>query len=191
MNISIFGNMASGKSSLASALVDSGYIQLAFAGPLKSMAELGYGRIDKSGYYEVTSESGDVSTISGREVLQRVGQSIKGHDRDFWLRCFFRTAGNYLDTPLVVDDGRFKFERDALASRGWLIVGLNTPYQVRQERYQTIYGRYPTEVELSHQSEAELPDIIMDADLILKGTDDPYHNVRMIRKYIDETQDGE
>lgn len=182
-NVALFGQMASGKSSIAAALVDAGYTQLAFAQPLKNIAELAYGKIEKSGVYEVTGLDGTVSEISGREVLQRVGQSIKSHDRDFWLRCFFNSAKNYLDSPLVVDDGRFTFERDALSSRGWLIVGISTPEGVRRERYLAVYGRYPTTVELSHQSEVELPSIIWDAELTIKGTDDPYMNAKEIMRH--------
>jgi len=183
-NVALFGQMASGKSAIASALVDSGYIQLAFAQPLKNIAELAYGKIDKSGDYAVTTLDGDVEIISGREVLQRVGQSIKSHDRDFWLRCFFNTAKNYLDTPLVVDDGRFEFERDYLRRRGWVVVGIKTPDEVRRERYRTVYGRYPREVELNHESEVELPLIIQSADIILDGTEDPYHNMGIIKDYV-------
>jgi hypothetical protein len=186
-NVALFGQMASGKSSIAAALVDSGYVQLAFAQPLKNISELAYGKIDKSGVYQVTDLDGTDSTISGREVLQRVGQSIKSHDRDFWLRCFFNTSSNYLDTPLVVDDGRFLFERDSLRGKGWLVVGINTPERVRRERYQTVYGRLPTEVELNHQSEIELPDIIQQAHIVVNGTADPYENVRVILRAARET----
>ena len=186
-NVALFGQMASGKSAIAAALVDSGYVGLSFAQPLKNIAELAYGKIDKSGVYIIRNLDGTESTLSGREVLQRVGQSIKGHDRDFWLRCFFRTAGNYLDYPLVVDDGRFFFERDALQSRGWLIVGLDTPEGIRFDRYRSTYGRYPTESEINHQSEIELPQIIKEAELVISGTDDPYINLAKIRSKASET----
>lgn len=179
-NIALFGQMASGKSVIASALVDMGYIKLAFAQPLKNIAELAYGKIDKAGFYTVTSLDGVESTISGREVLQRVGQSIKSHDRDFWLRCFWRTADIHSNSRLVVDDGRFIFESDSLRSRGWFIVGIDTPEDVRRKRYHHLYGRYPTEVELTHQSEIELPRIIQSADMLVDGTADPYENVRSI-----------
>lgn len=186
-NIALFGQMASGKSAIASALVDAGYVQLAFAQPLKNISELAYGKVDKSGEYEVTSLEGVVHIVSGREVLQRVGQSIKSHDRDFWLRCFFRAATHYLDTPLVVDDGRFAFERDALAAKEWLIVGIDTPEGVRRERYKAVYGRPPTEVELNHQSEIELPEIIASANIIIDGEADPYANVRQL---LEEARKG-
>lgn len=187
-NVALFGQMASGKSAIAAALVDSGYVQLAFAQPLKNIAELAYGKIDKSGTYTVTSIDGDVHTISGREVLQRVGQSIKEHDRDFWLNCFFRTVSSYESLPIVVDDGRFAFERDALRARGWLIVGIDTPLDVRMERYKAVYGRYPTVMELSHQSEVELPSIIETADLIVNGTGDPYLNASRVREAAYESR---
>ncbi len=180
MNIALFGHMASGKSSIAQALIDIGYVRLAFAQPLKDISELAYGPIDKSGKYTVVGLDGAEETISGREVLQRVGQSIKTHDRDFWLRCFFRTATTFGRNPLVVDDGRFLFECDALREKGWLIVGVAVPVEVRRERYLAAYGRYPTPEEESHQSEVEIPDIIAGADLLLDGTDSPLYNASII-----------
>jgi len=172
--------MASGKSAIAAGLIDSGYVRLSFAQPLKNIAELAYGKVDKSGEYEITTLDGVIAMVSGREVLQGVGQSIKSHDRDFWLKCFFNAAKNYLDTPVVVDDGRFTFERDALSQKGWLIVGIDTPEGIRHERYMSVYGRYPTMTELTHQSEIELPNIIRDADIVVSGVEDPYENVRTI-----------
>jgi hypothetical protein len=179
-NVAIFGQMAAGKSTIAAALAEAGYHRMSFAAPLKNVAALAYGKIEKSGRYQVVSNEGQQEDISGREVLQRVGQSIKAHDRDFWLRAFLRDADNYLDTPLVVDDGRFLFERDALRSRGWFIVGLNTAHPVRMQRYETLYGRLPTEAEQNHESEVEVPVIVQESDIILQGTDDPYWNARTI-----------
>lgn len=180
-NVALFGQMAAGKSTIAAALVDAGYHRMSFAAPLKNVAALAYGKVEKSGKYEITSsDGGGSSLISGREILQRVGQSIKSHDRDFWLRCFLRDASNYGDTPLVVDDGRFLFERDALRAYGWLIVGINTSHSVRMQRYETLYGRTPTPEEENHESEKEVPLIVQSADLIIQGTDDPYWNAKTI-----------
>lgn len=173
--------MASGKSAIANILTGQDYVRLAFADPLKNISELAYGPIDKSGIYTVTDLAGTKSQVSGREILQRVGQSIKAHDRDFWLRCFFRTAEQFEGSPLIVDDGRFHFEAEALREQGWLIVGLQTDEAVRFERYERAYGRVPTFTELNHESEVEIPDIIGSADLILDGTDDPSYNaIRVI-----------
>jgi hypothetical protein len=179
-NVALFGKMSAGKSTIAAALSDAGYHKLSFATPLKNVAALAYGRVDKSSVYDVTSLAGDVSSVSGREVLQRVGQSIKSHDRDFWLRCFIRDAANYTGFPLVVDDGRFLFERDYLRSSDWLIVGVSCDTSVRLQRYQTLYGRYPNAEEMHHESEQEVDQIIQMAPLILQGTDDPYYNAKKI-----------
>jgi hypothetical protein len=180
-SVALFGQMASGKSSIANILIDEGFIRMSFAGPLKSIAELAYGPVDKTATYTVTNlADGRERQISGREVLQGVGQSIKSHDRDFWLRCFFRNADNFSPNPLVVDDGRFKFERDALRERDWLVVGVQTPREERHARYLSAYGRYPTPEEESHQSEVEIPLIIQEAELILDGTDSPIANAERI-----------
>lgn len=187
-NVAIFGQMASGKSAIANILTQQDYIRIAFADPLKNISELAYGKIDKSGIYTVTDLAGNHQQVSGREILQRVGQSIKEHDRDFWLRCFFRTAEQFEGKPLIVDDGRFHFEAAALREQGWLIVGLNTDESVRFERYERAYGRMPTYQELNHQSEIEIPDIIQSADLVLDGTDDPSYNVVRIIIHAQEPQ---
>jgi hypothetical protein len=120
--------------------------------------------------------------LTGREVLQKVGETIKWVDRDFWLKCFVRQAESYGDTPLVVDDGRFLFEFDKLKAEGWLTVGVNTSLSVRMQRYESMYGRTPTESELNHESEKHVPQIIQQCHLILQGTDDPYYNLRQIQR---------
>lgn len=185
-SVALFGQMASGKSSIANILIEEGFIRMSFAGPLKSIAELAYGPVDKAANYRVTRlEDGREHILSGREILQGVGQSIKSHDRDFWLRCFFRSADNLAPNPLVVDDGRFTFERDALRERDWLVVGIQTPREERHARYLAAYGRYPTPEEESHQSEIELPDIIAAAELRIDGTDSPIHNAGRILELAD------
>lgn len=171
-NVALFGQMASGKSAIAQALVDNGYTKVAFAEPLKAISELAYGPIDKGTTYSVNLD-GYVRNVTGREILQRVGQSIKDHDRDFWLKCFLNTTNRLGSGPFVVDDGRFVFERDSLSKRGWLIVGVDTPVDVRMDRYQRAYGVLPSPTELDHPSETELPGIITNADLLVNGTDDP------------------
>src|SRR3990167_1650751 len=169
-NIALFGQMASGKSTISAALVDAGYVKISFAGPLKAVSELAYGKIYKSEYYTVIQDGNEVR-LSGRQILQGVGQSVKSLDRNFWLNCFLRTARSFGETSLVVDDGRFIFERDALRKAGWTIVGIHTAHAIRMQRYQTLYGREPTEEEQNHQSELEIPTILDHADLIVQGSE--------------------
>jgi len=181
-NVALFGRMAAGKSTIAAALEDAGYHRMSFAAPLKNIAALAYGPIVKGDMYEVTPrEAGfDRVLVSGREILQDIGQYMKYVDRDFWLKCFLRDANRYDTMPLVVDDGRFTFERDLLRSNGWLIVGIDTDDEVRYNRYETLYGRRPTTDEANHESEAEVPGIVADADIIVDGTVEAYKNLTRI-----------
>lgn len=179
-NIALAGNMYAGKSTIADALTEHGYQRMSFAGALKNVAALAYGPVDKTGTYEITTPNGEKGEISGRQVLQRVGQSIKEHDRDFWIKCFLRDAERYEGTPLVVDDMRFVFEMQALKDAGWLIVGVDTNWQVRMERAMAISGRKPTYEELNHQSEVEIPSVIKASHVKISGTGDPYQNVAAI-----------
>ena len=179
-NVALFGHMGSGKTTIADSLSRAGYQRISFSGPLKAVAELAYGKIDKGSDYEVVDAEGNKRKVSGREILQGVGQTIKDVDRDFWMKCFMRQVISFGDTPLVVDDGRFLFEWNELASDGWLTVGVNCHESVRMQRYESIYGRGPTEAEMNHQSEIEVPDILNRCSIILQGTDDPFENVRKI-----------
>jgi hypothetical protein len=195
-NIALFGHMGSGKTTIADALSRAGYQRVSFAAPLKAVAELAYGKIDKGAEYKTSMNLPDVNLDgghpltamkSGRQLLQEIGQSIKDVDRDFWLKCFFRTADTFADTPLVVDDGRFNFEFTSLQSAGWLTVGINTHQSVRMQRYESIYGRVPTDGELNHQSEVEVPGILQKCQIIVQGTDDAYDNARKILRIARDT----
>jgi hypothetical protein len=182
MNIALFGQMAAGKSTIAAGLEDAGYTRMSFAAPLKNVAALAYGKVDKGSMYEVTpkEDGADKHLISGREILQGIGEVIKWHDRDFWMKCFLRDAARYDTMPLVVDDGRFLFERNLLREAGWLIVGIQTPESVRDERHRVLHGRVPSQHEKEHESEKDIPEIVREADLILDGTADAYENVSAI-----------
>lgn len=179
-NVALFGQMYAGKSTIADALSDAGYQRMAFAAPLKNVAAMAYGPIDKTGTYQATTRDGVKYQLSGREILQKVGQYMKDMDRDFWLKAFFTTKKNYLDQPLVVDDGRFIFEYEALVADGWLTVGVMTPDTVRFQRAVLLNGREPTPSEKNHESEIEIPSILDRCDIVVDGTQDSYFNVTQI-----------
>lgn len=168
-NIAIVGGFGAGKTTLSDALVDKGYTRVSFAGLLKEMAARAYGgEIDKGRTYFVTDlQTGIDREISGREILQELGQSVKAMDRDFWINALVNDieAGRYGSNPWVTDDCRFPYEAKALRGVGFLIVKLNVALPVRLERYKTNYGRYPTSKELIHPSEMELEDIEVDYEI--------------------------
>lgn len=176
-NVAIVGKMGAGKSSLANHLVDvHQYTRVANAGALKELAAMAYGPIDKSETYRVTRED-DMAweqayreqEISGRQVLQGIGQIVKEFDRDFWLKAMVRDMQTKGNGPFVCDDTRFPFEAEFLRERGWIIAKLYVDKEVRAERYERLYGRAPTLAELSHPSETEVDDIV--EDIGLSGTE--------------------
>lgn len=173
-NIAIFGAMYSGKSTIAAALTELGYVKVSFADPLKNVASLAYGPIDKSKFYPVSTYSDSSLEVSGREMLQRIGEAVKTVDRDFWVKCFLRDSKRYLDQPIVLDDGRFVFELEALKAEGFYTVCVDTPQEVRLARAKMILGRYPTAEELNHASEVEIPFITHKADLVVNGNEETY-----------------
>jgi energy-coupling factor transporter ATP-binding protein EcfA2 len=190
-NVAIVGKMGAGKSSLANHLVDvHKYTRVANAGALKALAAMAYGPIDKGETYRVTvpcsihdNDSHEEREISGREVLQGIGQIVKQFDRDFWLKAMMRDIETKGNGPFVCDDTRFPFEADFLRERGWIIAKLYVPAEIRAERYERLYGRAPTEQELSHPSETEVDNITEDVGL--SGTDPIETLVEQLFEHMD------
>lgn len=190
-NVAIVGKMGAGKSSLANHLVDvHKYTRVANAGALKDLAAMAYGPIDKSETYRVTVEddmaweqSFKEREISGREVLQGIGQIVKEFDRDFWLKAMMRDIATKGNGPFVCDDTRFPFEAEFLREKGWIIAKLYVPKEVRAERYERLYGRVPTESELNHPSETEVDNI--KEDIGLSGEDPIEELVNQLFDHMD------
>lgn len=189
-NVALFGKAASGKTTIATVLAETGYLRMSFATPLKNVAALAYGTIGKGEWYDV-KQGDEMVSLSGRGVLQQIGQAVKEVDQEFWLKAFLRDAGRHGDKQVVLDDGRFEFERDALRGRGFLIVGVNTPQAVRHYRYEMLYGRKPTAEEEGHASESQIDRILQESDVIVQGTDDPYANVRRILEKMEKMNRGD
>lgn len=172
-SVAIVGEFCSGKTTLADYLVTHyGYTRVSFAKRLKEVAAAVYNGglpIEKNGYYGTVREGGGVE-LSGRAILQELGQSVKALDEYFWIRWLLSDidAGEYGDGPFVSDDTRFPYEAAALRARGFALVRVKTPPPVRNQRYVALYGRSPTEAEMKHPSEVESKKI--EADLILDGT---------------------
>ena len=179
-NIAIVGEFASGKTTLANHLIEKlDFTRVSFAANLKMMAALVYapslagqtGQVEKTKDFEVFPERwDDPGFISGREVLQQLGQSVKELDRLFWVRWMLNDidSGRYGDGPFVIDDCRFVYEADALRDRGFTICRMMTPKDVRMQRYELTYGRLPNESEMNHPSETEVQNIKWDT--LLDGT---------------------
>lgn len=183
-NVALVGKMGAGKTTLADGLIEVGYNRLSLAGPLKEISARVYGPIEKGASYETADRlTGEPVIKSGRQILQEVGQYMKYVDRDFWVKAALSTAQRHTessDAPLVCEDTRFIFEAEAFRNAGWIIVGIETPEDVRMERYERLYGREPTPQEMNHESEIEVPMILEGVDLLVNGTADVGETVRLI-----------
>ena len=169
-NIAIVGKMYAGKTTLADTLVENhGYSKVAMAGPLKALAHFAYGEpVQKDKEYDtVNLSTGKPEKKTGRRILQQIGQSMKMVDRDIWLKCFIGDTTRMNAEPYVVDDVRFGFEADYLRKKGWLIIKIETPDDLRISRAESLTGKAPTEAELTHESEAEVDGI--EVDQVLPG----------------------
>ena len=173
-SIAIVGEMSAGKTTLADYLVENhGYTRVSFASRLKRIAAEVYNDgkpIAKSDWYEglvqINHRDERVPVqLSGRQLLQELGQAVKTLDERFWVRALLADidAGVYGDGPYVTDDCRFDFEADTLRERGFVVLKLATPEEVRMARYASVYGRLPTPEELAHPSETEVANIHWDA----------------------------
>lgn len=178
-NVALVGNMAAGKTTLATALVNEGFERISFAGLMKEMFARAYGDLNKGQEYSVTNQDGSVTTKSAREILQGIGQYIKHVDRNFWIKVTLNDIAGK-EGPFVNEDTRFMFEAQALRDEGWLIVGISTPDDIRIERYKVLYGREPRPEELNHESEVEVPAILKEADILVDGTGDVNETIRNI-----------
>lgn len=186
MNIGIMGKFSAGKSSVARELEDSyDFFRVSMVSNLKAIVGSAYGTLDKSQVVEVTNSDGDTEHKTIRELLQDLGQAMKGVDRNIWLRWMLKDTEDLIGYQLVMDDVRLQFEVDALRDAGWYIVKLVIPEDVRLQRFFALYGRLPTTSELSHETEIELEHV--DVDLVIEH--DGFMSVEAIAERIVAVQD--
>jgi hypothetical protein len=171
-NVALIGRMGTGKSTIAQLLCDLyGYQRFSWAQPVKDIASLAYGPVDKAQGYEVELPSGDLGVRTGREILQRIGTDAMREqvDRQFWIRAGTRRIEARDDINWVNDDTRFPNEADSLARRGWAIVRLLLPDELRRARLTESYGAID-ENALAHPSETGVDDILVHLELWNTGS---------------------
>lgn len=168
-HVALFGEFCAGKTTLAEELSDEyGFVRVNMAANLKSIIQDVYGTLDKGEYVDIFSPvTGEEEARTVRQILQEFGQNAKLHDQHFWLRWFLKDTSFYEDHHLVMDDGRLPFEAAELRKRGWLIVKLDVPLDVRLRRFEGLYGKLPAAGEMHHATETQMDGI--DYDLRLDG----------------------
>lgn len=160
-SIALIGPQGAGKSTIATLLESHGYNRHSWAEPVKTVASWAYGPINKNRAYEVRL-NGTPCQITGRELLQRMAtDGVRDVvDEDFWLRIGINALDQYPEHgPWVNDDTRFPNEIEALARRGWVIVRLAVPDELRTQRLVERDGAYDPshDAHASEQSIASEP----------------------------------
>jgi hypothetical protein len=77
---------------------------------------------------------------------------------------------------MAITDVRYQNEVDSLRARGFEVVRLVAPDEVIKERYKAKHGRYPTEAEWNHKTEAGIA--LLDVDREWDATGDPEWQIR-------------
>jgi len=166
-SVAFVGLQGSGKSTLASLLVAQyGYIKHSWAAPVREIFSMAYEEIRPENYleikgklYEVSNVDGTKSMLTGGELLQKIGtEALRDQvDQDFWIKAGVKRIWR---NQVCNDDTRFINEAQALRSRGWVIVRVTAPADIRKQR---IKGAYRNE---GHISEVEQSKIAEDYTIV-------------------------
>jgi hypothetical protein len=154
--------MRSGKDTVALRLcAEHAYTRIAFADPLKTMA-LALDPIMESDRFGGTYRLSDIlaEETEGdpweyakdnypevRRTLQRLGQSQRALDPDYWIRLLLPKVDNAdkWSLPVVVTDVRYRNEAEALKARGFRMIRVVRPDSVTTD---TPADRHESEVGL-------------------------------------------
>ncbi|QPB09783.1 dNMP kinase [Streptomyces phage Shady] len=138
-DVALMGKARSGKDTAAAFLVDvHGYKRLAFADPLKHMADevdpliptsVGVHVRLKSLVRDVGWEYAKDNYPEVRRVLQHIGQTIRDRDPDYWVRLLMAQVegAREFGYPVVVSDVRYPNEAEALRAAGFKLVRIYRP----------------------------------------------------------------
>lgn len=172
-NIAFIGKARSGKDTAGARLVGNwAFTRLAFADPLKRMA------LEVNPYVPtVTGVTVRLEALIAdvgwdyakdnypevRRLLQRMGQTVRELDENFWLRSLMYkvTAADSLNMPVVVTDCRYRNEAEALRAAGFVLVRIKRP----DSHHMTL-----AQAMAKHASETELDDFPADETLINAGS---------------------
>ena len=164
-NIALIGKMGSGKTTIANLLADyHGYTRVSLADAVRYVASIAYGPIDYNMSYTVTLPDGTKSSLTGRQVLQRVGtDAIRDNiDKDFWIKALIQRLNITPNGgPWVVDDCRFDNEIRAMQAMGWLTIQVKVNEEARLDRILRLYPEVEPKT-LSHSSEGSFTETYID-----------------------------
>lgn len=174
-HVALMGRAGAGKDAAAARLVRHyQFTRVAFADPLRDAAldldpiigsePTGYGPLPLRLSDAVRRHGWDRAKRAPevRRTLQRLGESIRAHDPDHWIRLALAKVdvADRWGLPVVITDVRHPNEASALTRRGFLLVRVVRP------GHQGPAG----EDQRQHVSETALDDYLADTELINSGT---------------------
>lgn len=169
-NIAFIGKAGSGKTTAAQYLQrEYGYSPLSIATPLKEIAEKIWG-------------PGGVN----RTRLQLLGVAVRDIDSGAWVNHLTNVAIPATPGPVVIDDCRFFNEFSALSARGFKIIKVHAPTDLRVDRLKK-NGKFNGMEALGHESECDLDDVTTDA-LVLNLDNTPESLYEQIEFALDELE---
>jgi hypothetical protein len=142
--IAFIGKAGTGKTTLSQMLSEHyGYEVTSIAQPIREVAVMAFGKFDKAMKYPQQT-LGLSRLITGRELLQEIGASLREMDSLFWMRIWLRRTkqgaedGAVGSVMFVVDDVRLDAERAFI--RAWypetLFVRLVRPPEGEPQNWQ-------------------------------------------------------
>ncbi|MFJ8472155.1 hypothetical protein [Kitasatospora sp. NPDC094011] len=167
-HIALIGHARSGKDTIGARLgAKYSFVRLAIADPLRAVAldldpivgaqPLGMGTVpirlsEVVGRYGWERTKVEYSEV--RRMLQRLGEAVRTHDPEYWVRLALERVdvADQWGLPVVVTDVRHTNELEALRSRGALVVRVVRPGVGRLAGAE---GQHVTETELD-QAEADV-----------------------------------
>ena len=158
--IGITGVARSGKDSFAAHFTKYGFKRTAFANALKTAVAY-IANEDSTLYFgdDTKEEYTEALQTTRRMALQKVGSAVRNSlGPDTWVRRVIRAWDAQGNPPTVVTDLRFPNEALAIRERGGLIVRIVRP------------GSGLTGEAAAHESEAGLPDDLVDIEIVNDGT---------------------
>ncbi|QBZ73335.1 deoxynucleoside monophosphate kinase [Streptomyces phage RemusLoopin] len=175
-HVGLIGKARSGKDSVAKRLVQGrSYTRIGFADPLKAMALQTNPLIPTSPgvvvrlaalINDVGWEYAKDTYPEVRRLLQNIGQTVRLHDEDFWVRLALRKvdAADSWNLPVVITDVRYENEAMALRQRGFALVRVTRPGAGAGEN-------------AGHKSETELDYVHTDLTIGNTGTLDDLNKI--------------
>lgn len=178
--IALVGPMASGKTTIARALIDLyGFAPLGMISAFRELFAEAYPGLGKGDEITVRQDipggrgATRTVTLTGRGLMQAFGEFTRQADSDFWPKVALGRARGQMDAGIrvVSDDVRFPTEADLCRRNGLLIVRVDTPEEVRMARYEAAHGRLPSPAEQAAPTEVAMAAI--ETDTVIDGTRPP------------------